>query len=67
MSEELKELELKEQDSLVEVGLRAIDTTFFKRNIRKIRAYTQRLTTKEFSDIFLGIRNNRFTYIGTRW
>ena len=57
-----EELELKEQDSLVEVGLRAIDTTFFKRNIRKIRAYTQRLTEPEFSDIFLGIRNQRFTF-----
>lgn len=65
MSEELENLEtLEEQDidSLVEVGLRAIDTTFFKRNIRKIRAYTQRLTTKEFNDIFLGIRNQRFTF-----
>lgn len=65
MSEELENLETIEEqdiDSLVEVGLRAIDTTFFKRNIRKIRAYTQRLTTKEFNDIFLGIRNQRFTF-----
>jgi len=65
MSEELENLEtLEEQDidSLVEVGLRAIDTTFFKRNIRKIRAYTQRLNEPEFSDIFLGIRNKRFTF-----
>lgn len=54
--------EEKDVESLVELGLRSMDIDFLKQNIMKIRAYTQRLVDKEFKDIFLGIRNNRFTF-----